>query len=86
MNELSEFCHVYCSDISSQLTSRARITNTRTDPQIDQTVGSRVPDPHRARDSIIVWKSCSENIRAVHEIFCKDPEIAVNVKIGLRPR
>ena len=36
----------------------------------------------------IVWKSCSENIRAVHELsnFCKDPEFAVIVKIGLWPR
>ena len=32
----------------------------------------------------IVWKSCIENIRAVHELsnFCKDPEFAVIVKIG----
>ena len=36
----------------------------------------------------IVWKSCSENIRAVHELsnFSKDPEFAVIVKIGLWPR
>ena len=33
----------------------------------------------------IVWKSCSENIRAVHELsnFCKDPAFAVIVKIHL---
>ena len=36
----------------------------------------------------IVWKSCIENIRAVHELsnFYKDPEFAVIVKIGLWPR